>query len=278
MNVDGIDNSDNAGGPSSEPAPAVLVPDPSAPKHPDDPDYRALYELVVELNNTVLEQASEIKRERDLLERRVLKRTAELERANLDAMYMLATAAEARDADSAEHLRRVEWLTWRLALTLGHDEQSARDIGRASVLHDVGKLHVPESILQKPGPLDEDERAVMQTHTLVGEKIISQRPFFAIARSIARHHHENFDGTGYPDRLQADGIPLAARIVRVADAFDALASERPYKIAWSVDHAVGYVRDHAGALFDPAIAAALQRLKQDKRLRPATTDGEDWMI
>jgi putative two-component system response regulator len=277
MSAEGTDISTNAGDSSIDSTKASLVPDPSAPKHPDDPDYRALYELVVELNNTVMQQAELIKRERDLLERRVLKRTAELERANLDAMYMLATAAEARDSDSADHLRRVEWLTWRLALALGHDETTARDIGRASVLHDVGKLHVPEAILQKPGPLDDDERSLMQTHTLVGAKIISQRPYFATARLIARSHHENYDGTGYPDRLAKGDIPLPARIVRVADAFDALASERPYKQAWPVERAIDYVQDHAGKLFDPEAALAIRSLHKENRLRPEPAD-EDWMI
>ncbi|MFT3789405.1 MAG: HD domain-containing protein [Tepidisphaeraceae bacterium] len=264
----------------NQPGPDVLatLADEPAASDVDAMDYRTMYELVVQLTNTVMQQAVELKQEKEELEKRVAERTRALERANLDAMYMLACAAEARDAQSAEHLRRVEWLSRRLALQIGFGKELATEVGRSSVLHDVGKLHIPEAILGKAGPLTDDERSVMVRHTTVAEQIILDKPWFAVARRIARSHHEDFAGTGYPDGLRGLSIPLEARIVRVADAVDALASPRPYKLAWPIADVITYAKENAGTLFDPEVVDALVAIHAADELHPPSEPDEEWMI
>lgn len=207
------------------------------------------------LSDTVIDQALALKEHATSLESRVRARTSELHEAQLETIFMLAAACEAKDADTGAHVRRIQSLSSATAhrLGLGADADA---IGYASILHDVGKMHIPDEILQKPGALTEEERRVMQTHTLAGERILGESSYFATARQIARGHHENFDGSGYPDGLSGDAIPLAARIVRVADFFDAVTSRRVYKDAWPTDRAVDAVREAAGTLFDPEVAGA----------------------
>jgi HD-GYP domain-containing protein (c-di-GMP phosphodiesterase class II) len=190
----------------------------------------------------------------------------QLEEAHLDAIYMLAAASEAKDDGTGDHVRRLQSLTAGLARAMGLGERAAAQIGRAAILHDVGKLHVPDHILKKPGALTAEERSLMQRHTLIGEQIIPDRPFFAQARRVARSHHENWDGTGYPDALRATAIPLEARLVHVADVFDALTHARPYKIAWAADQAADYIREQTGKMFDPDAVEAFGELF---RQRPA---------
>lgn len=202
------------------------------------------------------DQASELQTVNRELERRVAQRTAELRQANLDAIYMLAVASEAKDQDTGDHVRRIRGLTERTARTLGFDETEAYDMGLAAVLHDVGKIHVPDAILSKPGPLTAEEREVIQQHTLWGQRILPDRPFFARSRAIARSHHENHDGSGYPDGLARTGIAVEARIVHVVDVYDALVSPRVYKKAWPREKALGELRDKAGVMFDPEVVAA----------------------
>jgi HD-GYP domain-containing protein (c-di-GMP phosphodiesterase class II) len=120
----------------------------------------------------------------------------------------------------------------------------------------VGKIHVPDEILTKPGPLDDRERARMQLHTLAGERILSGSGFFERARRIARGHHENWDGSGYPDAIGKDRIPIEARIVHLVDVFDALCHDRVYKKAWPQDRAVAAIRAAKGAMFDPEVVVA----------------------
>jgi putative two-component system response regulator len=227
----------------------------------NESDYKAIYESMVQLSDTVLAQALELKRSNADLEARVRQRTAELEQSNLDAMYMLAMAAEAHDQTTGEHVRRVEVNSYRLARALGLPETESIAIGRAAVLHDVGKLFVSERILNKPGSLDDEERKAIQSHTLAGEKLIADRPYFSLARTIARSHHENFDGSGYPDRLSGEAIPLPARIVRVVDCCDALQNARPYKPAWPAEKVRAYLLTSRGILFDPALVDVMLSLR-----------------
>src|SRR5206468_3740819 len=135
-------------------------------------------------------------------------RTAERHEANMDAIYMLAVASESKDEDTGAHVRRLERYSRTLARELGFGEREAETVGYSAILHDIGKIHVPDHILKKPGPLTDDERRVIQEHTLAGEHILSVKPFFHMARRIARHHHENWDGSGYPDRAAGADIPV----------------------------------------------------------------------
>lgn len=212
------------------------------------------------LSDTVLEQALLLRRDNKSLEEQVRQRTCDLRQANLDALYMLAQASEAKDEDTGRHVMRLESMTRDVARHLGFGEADAESIGHAAILHDVGKMHVPDHILKKPGPLTAAERALMQEHTLAGERILSDRPFFAAARRVCRSHHENWDGSGYPDRLSGESIPLEARIVHVADVFDALISRRVYKDAWPRERAVAEIAANAGTMFDARIVAAFQRV------------------
>ncbi len=217
---------------------------------------RDQYEFIVKMSDTVLNQALDLKHYSSDLEIRVQERTAELHAANMDAIYMLAEAAEAKDQDTGRHVRRIQAYSRALALQLKLPEPQAQEIGYSSILHDVGKLHVPDRILTKPAALDPQERIEMQGHTIVGEKILSPREFFAMSRAIARSHHENWDGSGYPDRLAAENIPLAARIVHTVDVYDALTKQRCYKHPWENDRAVAFIADEAGRMFDPEMTRA----------------------
>jgi response regulator RpfG family c-di-GMP phosphodiesterase len=205
------------------------------------------------------DHATELETVNRELERRVAQRTAELRQANLDAIYMLAVASEAKDHDTGSHVRRIRGLAEATAKAMGFAETEAYDIGLAAVLHDVGKIHVPDAILAKPGPLTPDERSTMQQHTLWGQRILPDRPFFQRSRMIARSHHENHDGSGYPDGLAGDTIPVEARIVHVADVYDALVSPRPYKDGWPSEKAREELRSKSGSMFDPAVVRAFER-------------------
>jgi response regulator RpfG family c-di-GMP phosphodiesterase len=220
---------------------------------------------VARLSDTMVEMAIELKHHSERLEQRVRDRTRELHEANMDAIYMLAVASEARDADTGAHVRRIQHYSAALARGLGLPDREAEKIGYSAILHDVGKIAVPDDILKKAGPLTDEERADMNKHTLAGEQILSNKSFFDYARQIARSHHENYDGTGYPDRRSKDAIPMAARIVRLADVYDALRSPRIYKPAWTHDDTVRAIRDGAGTLFDPTLVRIFLRLVSEGR-------------
>jgi putative two-component system response regulator len=135
-------------------------------------------------------------------------------------------------------------------------EEVSERIGFFSMMHDVGKIHVPDNILNKNGPLSEKQWQVMKEHTIAGEKILGNSPYYSIARQIARSHHEWLDGSGYPDGLKGVNIPLPARVVAVADVFDALTHERPYKKAWPTYEAIKELKRLAGRQFDTDLVSA----------------------
>jgi PAS domain S-box-containing protein len=209
-----------------------------------------------ELSDLVLSQARALREYADSLELRVAQRTRELHDAHLETIYILAIASEARDEETGGHVRRVRQMTQQLAGKMGLSPVEAERIGYSSVLHDVGKIHSPDSILKKPGPLTADERCEMHLHTLAGERILQPSSFFSQASRIARSHHENWDGSGYPDRLAGEAIPFEARVVHLVDVFDALTHARVYKPAWSCKEAVGEIIANRGKMFDPAMVDA----------------------
>jgi hypothetical protein len=184
-----------------------------------------------------------------------------------DGMVALARGAEAKDTDTGDHVVRVQAFSEELARMTGMDEGRAASIGWSAMLHDIGKLHVPDRILLKPGPLDREEWTIMQLHPVWGAEILAQGVGFEVARKIARWHHENFDGSGYPDGLTGEAIPLEARIVRITDAFDAMTHGRPYQASRPVDRALEEIDRFAGTQFDPELAKLfVDRLAGDQSL------------
>ena len=188
--------------------------------------------------------------------------TERLEGAYHDTVMMLSIACEGKDEDTGFHVNRVQYFTEALAIELGLAEDESRHLGLMSILHDVGKLNIPDAILKKPAKLDADEWVIMKTHTEHGIRILGDSPFYAIARELAISHHENWDGTGYPRGLAGEEIPLSGRIVKVADVFDALTSRRPYKDPWPVERALEFLREQVGQQFDPVVIEAFLRLNE----------------
>ena len=204
----------------------------------------------------------ELQRHAERLEERVRSRTVELEEARLEILERLALAAEYRDDATGEHTRRVGRESAALAEALGLPADQVEDIRRAALVHDVGKIAVPDSILLKQGSLTDDETEKMREHTTVGANILSgsRFPMMRIAEEIALRHHECWDGSGYPDGLKGDQIPLAARIASVIDVFDSLTHKRVYKRAWTTEEALDEIERLAGSKFDPTVARAFLRI------------------
>ena len=200
------------------------------------------------------------------------KRQANLEQKTRQTLTMLAQIVEARDTDAGMHLRHIQYYSRALALRLGLDEKQSHEIAYAAMIHDVGKAQVPDAILKKPGPLTPGERIEIQKHTVWGDALLSENEEFRAAREVARYHHEKWDGSGYPDGLAGEAIPLAARIVAVADVYDALISERPYKRAWSSGEAIVEIRKMSGGHFDPLIVEAFVDLYATNVLRDLDID------
>jgi len=192
------------------------------------------------------------------LQNLVNERTAELNEVHLEVLRRLGRAGEYRDNETGLHVVRVCHYSRIIALAYGLPESEADVLYNASALHDTGKIGIPDSILLKPGRLDEDEMSVIRTHCEIGSKIIGSHPNYLLksAANIALTHHEKWDGTGYPQGLRRDEIPLFGRIVAVADVFDALTCERPYKRAWPVAEAVDEIVRTSGLHFDPMIVDA----------------------
>lgn len=186
--------------------------------------------------------------------------TQELKQGYIDVVTMLSVACEGKDEDTGSHVLRVQHYTEQLALEMGVNAADAEHFGLMSILHDIGKLYIPDNILKKPAKLDNEEWGHMQRHSEFGIKILGDNPFFNVAREIAAAHHEKFDGSGYPKGLKGEEIPLPGRIVAVADVFDALTSSRPYKEAWPVEKAIASMQAQAGSHFDPAIIDSLNAL------------------
>ena len=184
-----------------------------------------------------------------------LVRMEELRATRLEIVQRLGLAAEYKDNETGLHVIRMSHFSRIIGIAAGLSDAEADDLLHAAPMHDVGKIGIPDRILQKPGPLDPDEWAIMQSHVTIGAEIIGEHEggMLALARQIALTHHEKYDGTGYPNKLRGDQIPLVGRIVAIADVFDALTSKRPYKKAWSEDEALTFLREQRGRHFDPAL-------------------------
>jgi two-component system response regulator RpfG len=199
------------------------------------------------------------------LEQRLLASLHEIESRERETLVRLARAIEFRDAGTSAYLERMSRIAGLIAEQMGMSEDQVSMIEVAAPLHDMGKIAIPDAVLLKPGKLDDVEMAVMRRHPRIGHELLagSQNRAIQMAASIALRHHERFDGTGYPDGLLGTAIPLEARIVAVADVFDALLSPRPYKAAWSIDEALAYLYAQRGRHFDPACVDALMQRRAD---------------
>jgi putative two-component system response regulator len=207
----------------------------------------------------------ELRRQNLILEERVRERTRDLATARLEALVRLAIAAEYRDDQTGGHIQRVGRTSEAIAEELGLDTYTVDLIRNAAPLHDVGKIGVSDRILLKPGPLTDEERESMKAHVRIGASILSNStsPLLRMAEQIALTHHEWWDGNGYPKRLQGDEIPLSGRIVALADVFDALTQDRPYKAAVGLHEALAEIRSLSGRQFDPQVVAAFEELEPE---------------
>jgi len=184
-----------------------------------------------------------------------LVRMEELRASRLEIVQRLGLAAEYKDNETGLHVIRMSHFARILGIAAGMTENEADDLLHAAPMHDVGKIGIPDRILQKPGPLDAEEWKIMQSHVTIGAEIIGEHAggMLALARSIALTHHERYDGSGYPHGLAGEQIPLVGRITAIADVFDALTSERPYKKAWSEQEAIDFLHQQKGRHFDPLL-------------------------
>jgi putative nucleotidyltransferase with HDIG domain len=206
--------------------------------------------------------------------------------ATLAMLDALSRAMSARDSAIHDHSQRVQRYAVALAIAGGIADDFMIDaIEMAALLHDIGKLAIPDRLLDKPGPLTDDEFEEVKQHVVIGADILSAVAFPGPLASIVRHHHEKWDGTGYPDRLGGGEIPIGARVLALADTYDALTSDRPYRRRLPHDRAVAIIQDGCGTVFDPELAEVFLRLTQrlDAAVRrkvaggAGPTAGEAWL-
>jgi putative nucleotidyltransferase with HDIG domain len=199
----------------------------------------------------------------------------DLQRTNVELSLAYDTTLEGwskaldlRDKETEGHTQRVTEMTVRLARSMGVSEADLMHIRRGALLHDIGKMGIPDSILLKPGPLTDEERDVMQRHPVYAYELLSPIAFLKPALDIPYCHHEKWDGTGYPRGLKGEQIPLAARIFTVVDVWDALCSDRPYRQGWPEERVLEHIASLSGSQFDPSVVEAF--LAMDRALRPST--------
>ncbi len=193
-----------------------------------------------------------------------------LRHGNQKAMQLLAVVAEYRDESATDHILRVQQYTERTALKLGLTPELAAHYALAAITHDIGKLAIPDAILLKSEALTSEEFEIIKQHPRIGAELLPDTEAFTLAKQIAHSHHERWDGTGYPDGLAGDTIPLPARILAVVDVFDALVNNRVYKSPWPAEQAIAEIRNGAGTQFDPRVVEAFVRVIEDERTEPVT--------
>lgn len=203
--------------------------------------------------------------QKTVLENMVQVRTDELKRSRLQVVQRLGMAAEYRDEETGNHILRMSHISALLARSIGWSEADSELLLHASPMHDIGKIGIPDAILLKPGKFEPAEWEIMKTHATIGGALLDgdDSDLMRMAREIALTHHEKWDGSGYPEGLAGEAIPQAGRIAALADVFDALTSERPYKKAWKVEDAVELIKENSGKHFDPQLVEVfLQELPE----------------
>ncbi|URN95642.1 MAG: response regulator [Candidatus Pristimantibacillus lignocellulolyticus] len=227
-------------------------------------------EVILRINNLLKTRYlhMQLQQHNNTLEMRVRERTEELQQAKSEILQLLGKAAEYRDDMTGQHTQRVGLLSALIAGRLGLTEGQIDLIRRAAPLHDIGKIGIPDDILLKPGRFEPHEFERMKTHTTIGANILEGSSFTVLkmAGIIAKSHHEKWDGSGYPEGLKGEEIPLESRIVALADFFDALTHERPYKKAWSYIEAITEVEKQKGYHFDPQVVDAFLYLVEHNKL------------
>lgn len=221
-------------------------------------------ELLARVRNLIEAQLFQtyMRGQNEVLEQMVRERTRALRHTRLQIVRRLGRAAEFRDNETGFHILRMSHTAALLARALGWDDEQCELLLHASPMHDVGKIGVPDRILLKPGKLDPEEWEIMKSHVTIGAHILDgdDSALLTLAREIALSHHEKWDGTGYPHGLVGAAIPQSCRIVALADVFDALTSERPYKRAWTVEASLEYIHEQSGQHFDPEVVGHFMQL------------------
>lgn len=221
-------------------------------------------EILLRVNNIIEVRLlhKKIIKQNQELEEKVKARTKALEQSQIEIIQRLGLAAEYKDNETGNHVLRMSKASQLLAQAAGLSDVEVDMIISAAPMHDIGKIGIPDSILLKPGKLNATEWTVMKKHVEIGGKILSgsDAPLMVMARQIAMTHHEKWDGTGYPQGLSGEAIPIAGRICAICDVFDALTSERPYKQAWSIEDAMAFLKEQRGRHFDPDLVLIFEKI------------------
>ena len=229
-------------------------------------------ELLMRVRNLLDAQLAHrlVHNQKAILEDMVEARTKELQRTRLQIIQRLGMAAEYRDEETGNHILRMSHICALIAKSVGWCKEDCDLILNASPMHDIGKIGIPDAILLKPGKFEPHEWRIMKTHASIGARLLDgdDSELMHMARDIALSHHEKWDGSGYPNGLAGEAIPQAGRIAALADVFDALTSERPYKKAWSVEAAVNLIKENRGKHFDPILVDVfIQNLPDIQQIR-----------
>jgi len=206
-----------------------------------------------------------VSQQNEELEQKVKARTQQLEHSQHEIIQRLGVAAEYKDNETGNHVLRVSQFSKLLALAAGLSREESETISNAVPMHDIGKIGIPDHILLKPARLDPEELKIMQSHVEIGAKILSGSDslIMTVAREVILTHHEKWDGSGYPNGISGDKIPISGRICAICDVFDALTSERPYKEAWPIDKAMQLLRNESGKQFDPKLVRIFENILDD---------------
>jgi len=236
-------------------------------------------EFMVRVQNTLVLSSNQKKltNQTAWLKDEVLKATEEIRNREQEVIFRLTKAAEYRDPETGGHIKRMAHYSRHIAMQLGLSAEEQNLLLEAAPMHDIGKVGIPDSILLKPGKLDHSEFEIMKEHAQFGFDILdgSESKLMQLGAEIALSHHEKYDGSGYPYGLKDEDISIYGRIVSVADVFDALTSERPYKKAWSVDDAIGFLRENSGTQFDRScVYAFLMDMDEVLRIKQRFTDND----